>query len=81
MTVEPDGDAIYTIGGWGIDTQSTVLRIELPTDLCNLLPRKTTCLYMSGCGYCANKIGEDIISEQCHSNTKECSLETEESGK
>uniref|UniRef100_A0A6P7FBW0 Multiple epidermal growth factor-like domains protein 8 n=1 Tax=Diabrotica virgifera virgifera TaxID=50390 RepID=A0A6P7FBW0_DIAVI len=78
MTVEPDGDAIYAIGGWGIETQSTVLRIELPTDLCNLLPRRITCLYMSGCGYCASKVGEDIIAEQCHSNTKECTLETPE---
>lgn len=78
MTVEPDGDAIYTIGGWGIDTQSTVLRIELPTDLCNLLPKRATCLYMSGCGYCAYKNGDDIISEQCHSNIKECTLETAE---
>ncbi|XP_074030037.1 multiple EGF like domains 8 isoform X1 [Leptinotarsa decemlineata] len=76
MTVEPDGDAIYTIGGWGIDTQSTVLRMELPADLCNLLPKKFNCLHMAGCGYCANGIAGDVVSEQCHTNTKECSLET-----
>lgn len=81
MTVEPDGDAVYVIGGWGIDTQSTVLRIELPVDLCNLWPKKSSCLGVPGCGYCANKFQEDIISEQCHTNTKECQLDPVSNGK
>lgn len=74
MTVEPDGDAIYVIGGWGVDTQSTVLRIEIPTDLCNLWPKRMECLKLPGCGYCANKVGEDIVADKCHTNTKECPL-------
>jgi len=27
MTIEPDGDAAYVIGGWGFDSQATVLKI------------------------------------------------------
>nr|CAI5852919.1 unnamed protein product [Callosobruchus analis] len=75
MTVEPDGDAVYVIGGWGLDSQSSVLRIELPVDLCNLWPRKRACLAVSGCGYCANKVNEEVRSQQCHANTRECPLD------
>lgn len=75
MTIEPDGDAIYVIGGWGIDTQSTVLRIELPIDLCNLWTSRFNCSKIRGCGYCANKIEDQIIAEICHSNNMDCPLE------
>lgn len=76
MTIEPDGDAAYVIGGWGTDTQSTVLRIELPSDLCNLWPKKNTCLRIPGCAYCSNKVENEILSEICHTNTNDCPLQT-----
>lgn len=75
MTIEPDGDAAYVIGGWGIDTQSTVLRLELPLDLCNLWPKKNNCLRVPGCAYCSNKVEDGIVSEVCHSNIEDCPLE------
>lgn len=74
MTVEPDGDAIYAIGGWGVDTKSTVLKIEIPTDLCNLWPKRMECLKLPGCGYCANQLFDNIVEDKCHSNAKECPL-------
>lgn len=74
MTIEPDGDAVYIIGGWGSDSQCSVLRLELPDDLCSLWSTKFSCLRMSGCGFCAYKIGEEVTSEICHSNAKECPL-------
>lgn len=74
MTIEPDGDAAYIIGGWGSDSQCSVLRLELPDDLCSLWSTKFSCLRMSGCGFCAYKTGEEVTSEVCHSNNKECPL-------
>lgn len=74
MTIEPDGDAIYVIGGWGIDTQSTVLRIELPIDLCNLWVSRFTCSKIRGCGYCINQVENRTVAEICHSNSGDCPL-------
>ncbi|CAH0556746.1 unnamed protein product [Brassicogethes aeneus] len=75
MTIEPDGDAVYVIGGWGQDTQSSVLRLEIPIDLCNLWSTRHTCLKNSGCGYCAKRLGDELVSEICHSNTQDCPLQ------
>lgn len=74
MTVEPDGDAAYIIGGWGSDAHCSVLRLELPPDLCSLWPTRFSCLRVSGCGYCAYKVDEQIEGELCHANTGECTL-------
>ncbi|XP_030761458.1 multiple epidermal growth factor-like domains protein 8 isoform X2 [Sitophilus oryzae] len=76
MTIEPDGDAAYVIGGWDIDTHTSVLKIELPMDICNLFSTKTTCLRVPGCGYCANKNGDDIVTQICHRNTLDCPLDS-----
>ncbi|XP_001814936.2 multiple epidermal growth factor-like domains protein 8 [Tribolium castaneum] len=75
MTIEPDGDAAYIVGGWGSDSQCSVLRLELPEDLCSLWPTRDSCFRMAGCGYCAYKVGEEVMSEVCHSNAKECPLQ------
>jgi hypothetical protein len=75
MTIEPDGDAAYIVGGWGSDSQCTVLRLELPDDLCSLWPTRDSCFRMAGCGYCAYKLGDEVTSEVCHSNAKECPLQ------
>ncbi|KAJ8978062.1 hypothetical protein NQ317_015869 [Molorchus minor] len=74
MTIEPDGDAAYVIGGWGIDTQSTVLKLELPVDLCNIWPKRFNCLRIPGCGYCSYIMNEIIVSEMCHTNIDDCPL-------
>ncbi|XP_066249619.1 multiple epidermal growth factor-like domains protein 8 isoform X2 [Euwallacea similis] len=76
MTVEPDGDAAYVIGGWGFDSEATVLKIELPVDICNLFSTKSTCLRVPGCGYCANQLNNATISQICHKNTLECPLDS-----
>ncbi|XP_050307632.1 multiple epidermal growth factor-like domains protein 8 [Anthonomus grandis grandis] len=77
MTIESDGDAAYVIGGWGMDAQTTVLKIELPMDLCNLYATKSNCLRVPGCGYCANQLNGTIISQICHRNTLDCPLDNE----
>lgn len=74
MTIEPDGDAAYIIGGWGTDSQCSVYRIELPENLCSLHPTKHSCLQSPGCGYCASQHENSVIDEVCHSNTKECPI-------
>ncbi|XP_060517960.1 multiple epidermal growth factor-like domains protein 8 isoform X2 [Cylas formicarius] len=74
MTIEPDGDAAYVIGGWGIDSQSTVLKIELPMDICNLFSTRSNCLRVPGCAYCANKVNDETVVEICHRNTDDCPL-------
>ncbi|XP_076271195.1 multiple EGF like domains 8 isoform X2 [Rhynchophorus ferrugineus] len=74
MTIEPDGDAAYVIGGWDIDTRTSVLKIELPMDVCNLFSTKSSCLKVPGCGYCANKNGDEIVTQICHRNTLDCPL-------
>ncbi|KAJ8956844.1 hypothetical protein NQ318_014258 [Aromia moschata] len=74
MTVEQNGDAAYVIGGWGTDTQSTVLKLEFPIDLCTLWPKRFNCLRVPGCGYCSNRRGDETLSEICHNNVEECPL-------
>ncbi|RZC40710.1 Kelch 3 domain containing protein [Asbolus verrucosus] len=71
MTIEPDGDAAYIVGGWGSDSQCSVLRLELPDDLCSLWSTRNSCLRMPGCGYCAYKVGNETISERLNSQTRE----------
>ncbi|KAK9888746.1 hypothetical protein WA026_000973 [Henosepilachna vigintioctopunctata] len=72
MAIEPEGDAAYIIGGWGADSQCTVLRLELPEDICALWTSKHNCLRVAGCAYCAIKKGDEIVREVCHSNQRDC---------
>ncbi|XP_048521106.1 multiple epidermal growth factor-like domains protein 8 [Dendroctonus ponderosae] len=76
MTIEPDGTAAYVIGGWGIDSQATVLKIELPIDICHLFSTKSSCLRVPGCGYCSNQLANVTVAQICHRNTLECPLDT-----
>ncbi|XP_017786408.1 PREDICTED: multiple epidermal growth factor-like domains protein 8 isoform X2 [Nicrophorus vespilloides] len=71
MTVEPDGNAAYIIGGWGSDVQCSVLRLELPRDLCALWPNRD-CLKVPDCAYCALKYDVKTVSETCHSHKTKC---------
>lgn len=74
MTISPESDTIYVIGGWGTDTQCSVYRIQLPSDLCSLWPGRQ-CLDVLGCGYCALTDYNNVtLSETCHNFTRNCPL-------
>lgn len=74
MTIEPEGDDAYVIGGWGNGAQSSVLRIKLPFDLCTLWPNKDRCLRIPGCAHCAEKYEDQIVEEHCYSHGNKCPL-------
>lgn len=75
MTIEPDGEAAYVVGGWGGDSQCSVYRIELPVDLCSLSPSKLNCLHIPGCAYCGRQEDDSFVSEEaCHNNTDKCPI-------
>lgn len=73
MTIDPEGDTAYIIGGYGGDSHFSVFRLQLPQDLCSLWPNRQ-CLEIPGCGYCAFKYENITLTETCHSNFKECPL-------
>lgn len=81
MTIEPDGDAAYVVGGWGSDSQCSVYRIELPADLCSLSLSRSNCLRIPGCAYCGTEHEEGVIAEEaCHNNTARCPIGISEAG-
>lgn len=73
MTIDPDGDTAYVIGGWGSDSQCSVYRLLLPKDLCSLWPNRQ-CLKVPGCGYCALKQNDETKNQTCHNNIRDCPL-------
>lgn len=81
MTIEPDGDAAYVIGGWGSDSQCSVYRIELPADLCSLAHARSNCLHIPGCAYCGVETEDGVTAaEACHNNTDRCPIAISEAG-
>lgn len=70
MTEDAENDAIYVVGGWDGSTQSRVLKMNIPTDLCELWSKgKYLCRHFMGCSFCAVKPKEDHASH-CFSNGK-----------
>lgn len=70
MTIEPEAESAYIIGGFDGRIQSCVTKIYLPKDLCSLWNNKDKCLSFLGCSYCA--VIEDLgpSSVYCYSNKK-----------
>lgn len=81
MTIEPDGDAAYVVGGWGSDSQCSVYRIDLPADLCSLSQAKDNCLHIPGCAYCSIEDDEGVIGAvACHNNSGRCPIAIADAG-
>lgn len=81
MTIEPDGDTAYIVGGWGSDAHCSVMRIELPAELCSLWHSKYRCLEISGCGYCSLAKDNEKHQENCYDNSKiQCPMAVTEIG-
>ncbi|KAF5283548.1 hypothetical protein FQR65_LT13840 [Abscondita terminalis] len=81
MTIEPDGDSAYIVGGWGSDTHCSVIRIQLPKEFCSLWGFKHHCLQIPGCGHCSLTRGNEKFKEACYDNIKvQCPLEVTEVG-
>lgn len=54
ITVDPDTKAIYMVGGWDGTSQSKVIKLILPEDICQFWSSgKYYCRHYMGCSYCA----------------------------
>lgn len=65
-----DSDAVYIVTGWDGSVISRVVRLHLPTDLCELFSSsKHLCRHFMGCSYCTVKPHDHPVSH-CHANDR-----------
>lgn len=69
--ITSDGDAIYIVTGWDGSIISRVIKLNLPSDLCELFSSsKHLCRHFMGCSYCTVKPHERDPVSHCHANDR-----------
>lgn len=70
MSLDPETENIYIVGGWDGSSHTRVIRINLPEDLCSLWSSgKYLCRHFLDCSFCAVKHQEDHTSH-CYSSDR-----------
>lgn len=65
-----DGEAVYIVTGWDGSIISRVIKLNLPSDLCELFSSsKHLCRHFMGCSFCTVKPHADPVNH-CHANDR-----------